>query len=74
MLTVKLMSLDAPFRLLSQHECEDMPAVRATVAAHAERGGFSAVREVPDADSIRFTARTPGGRHGRNIAYLDLYF
>jgi len=46
----------------------------AAVVAHATAGGYSNVQVVMDDDpcSMRYTARTPGGRGGRNVAFGDL--
>jgi len=45
------------------------------VEAHAKANGFTDVKVVTDDEyygySYRYTATTPGGRAGRNIAFLD---
>lgn len=46
----------------------------AAVRVHAEASGFRDVKIVDDPeepDSLRFTATTPGGRGGRNVAFGD---
>jgi len=48
-------------------------AALAGVKAYAENAGYSNVKEVCDDEDdgmIRYTARTPGGRNGRNVALL----
>jgi hypothetical protein len=73
MLHLILMTLSGKFEKLIEFELETMAEVRATVEQHAASGGYTNVKPVEDVDSIRFTARTPGGRGGRNIAYVDFY-
>jgi hypothetical protein len=69
--TVRLMTLSGKFTVLREVECADMAAALTTVQAHAATGGYTNVKPIDNIDSIRYTARTPGGRGGRNIAYLD---
>lgn len=52
------------------------PTVKAAteaVEAHAACHGFTKVKLVDehDMDSVRWTATTPGGRTGRNVAWGD---
>lgn len=73
-ITVRLMTLQGRFELQLEVECENFEAVRATVESHAQSGGYRNVKRVDDGDgTLRFTATTPGGRGGRNIAYVDLF-
>lgn len=69
---LRLVSLTGPIKTLESREVPDDQAL-AVVTEHASSGGFHDVRKVLDCDgySIRFTATTPGGRHGRNIAFGD---
>lgn len=71
MITVRFYTLTNPFRELRREDFETMAEARRAVEAHAASGGFRNVRDVPDPDSWRFTATSPGGRAGRNIAYID---
>jgi len=44
------------------------------VKRYAEAAGFSNVKSVAEDDgySWRYTATTPGGRNGRNVAFADM--
>lgn len=72
---VRFMNLDkGPFRTIREEEFETSTAALAAVKAYAEAAGYSNVKIVDDGeepDSIRFTAKTPGGRGGRNVAFGD---
>ena len=72
-ITVKLMTLTGKFTTHSIIKCADMAEARQKIEAHAASGGYTNVKQLFDADSYRYTAKTPGGRRGRNIAYIDLY-
>lgn len=43
------------------------------VAKYANENGFTNVKEIDGEDpgSLRYTAKTPGGRPGRNVAFGD---
>jgi hypothetical protein len=43
----------------------------AAVATHAAEGGFTTVKQVEEEDSVRFTATSPEGRSGRNVAFAE---
>jgi hypothetical protein len=71
-LIVKFATLSGPFAVLpAEFRYESRSAALAAVKAFAEAAGYTNVREVADADSFRYTARTPGGRSGRNVAFAD---
>lgn len=71
MMTLKLMTLTGKFRVERTEEVADTQSAMALVLSHAHSGGYTNVKPVQDVESIRYTARTPGGRGGRNVAYLD---
>lgn len=73
-LTIKFMALSGPFKTVREQSFETTTEAMAAVVAHAQSGGYTDVKRLEDADSWRFTARTPGGRSGRNIAFMDLDF
>lgn len=72
MLTVKFMSIIGPFKTLREESFSTSAEALAAVTAHATAGGFTNVKCIEDADSWRYTARSPGGRGGRNVAFMDL--
>lgn len=74
LLSVQFYSLEGKFCRVGEpkvfaSEAEALVAVR----AYAEAGGYTNVRVADDAgdDGVRFVARTPGGRSGRNVAQGD---
>lgn len=70
--TLRLMTLSGAFRIVAEHDVSKMDEARAIVEKHAAEGNFRNVKIVSDNDcSLRFTATTPGGRGGRNVAFLD---
>ena len=74
MLAVRFMNLDnGPFREMRAEVFATDREALAAVEAHAASAGFSSVRKVQDDEPwhVRYTARTPGGRAGRNIAFAD---
>jgi len=72
-LSVRFATLSAPFAVLpAVFVFPDRAAALAAVTEYATAAGYSRIAEVLDADfSIRYTARTPGGRGGRNVAFAD---
>lgn len=71
---VRLMSLSGPFRVVREERLSSLAEVKAAVESHAIAGGYSKVKLAEDweeCDGYRFTATTPGGRAGRNVAYAD---
>lgn len=72
-MSLRLVSLTGAFRTVSTVEVEPSEAL-AIVKAHADSGGYRDVRAVEDGiDGVRYTATTPGGRRGRNVAFGDYY-
>jgi hypothetical protein len=71
MIAVRFYSLTGKFAPVREEQFATVADARVAVEAHAASGGYTNVKPVEDADSIRWTARTPGGRGGRNIAYSD---
>jgi hypothetical protein len=73
-LRVQLMTLEGGFNVASTVVCETMDQAMDAVQMHIAAQGFTNLKRVDDMDSIRFTARTPGGRNGRNVAFADFEF
>lgn len=73
-ISVRFMSLTGKFTCVREETFANEAAALVAIKAHAEGAGFTNVQTVADDDptSIRFTARTPGGRGGRNVAFGDL--
>ncbi len=73
-IAVRFMTLAGPFTTLRTESFATLTGAGAAVVAHAQSGGFSNVARVEEDDpgSYRFTARTPGGRGGRNVAFADV--
>lgn len=74
MVTVRFMALTGAFRTVRTEEFPSMTEATAAVVAYATAGGYTNVQRRDDeADdmSVRFTARTPKGRAGRNVAFAD---
>jgi hypothetical protein len=65
------MSLVGQFAAVKEETFATFGEAQAAVEAHATSGGFTLGRIVDDEDGVRFTATTPGGRAGRNIAFGD---
>lgn len=71
---LRLQSLEGKFRTVETRRVATTQEALAAVEAHVKPHGFANVHVVEDEDPIdgwRFTAKTPGGRNGRNVAYLD---
>lgn len=73
MMMLRLMTTTGTFKVISTHEVDTLTDARALVEAHAAANNMTDVRYVDgrDIDNARFTANPPGGRRGRNIAFLD---
>lgn len=69
----KFMSTSGKFRVLQEHEFPNTQAAFEAVKAHYIKEGFSDFKLVDDQnyDSLRVTAKTPGGRHGRNVGFIE---
>lgn len=72
-ISVRFMTLEGKFALLREETFDDLPAAKLAIEAHAKTGDYTNVKlaDNDDDDTMRFTARTPGGRSGRNIAYAE---
>lgn len=72
---LRLMALSGKFTCVAEITCPDAAAALAAVVEHANSGGYSHVQKVIDDnseyDGFRYTARTPGGRGGRNVAFAQ---
>lgn len=76
MLKVRFMSLDGKFCRVKEESFTSQSEALKAVSEYASAAGFTGVKVVEDNDfdSIRFTARTPGGRSGRNVAFGDFEY
>lgn len=74
MYTLRLMSLTSSGKLERTEQHENLEEVRAAVEGHAAAGGFTKVKAHEDDGwhGLRYSATTPAGRAGRNIAYADI--
>lgn len=70
-MVLKLYTLSGKFGLASECKVATDKEALAIVEAHAASGGYTNVKRVYDHFGFRYTARTPGGRSGRNIAALN---
>ena len=72
-LQVRFMALSGPFKTVKTATYPSTKEATAAIEAYAAESGFTCVKAVDDGDdfSIRWTAKTPGGRSGRNIAFGD---
>ena len=71
--SVRLMTLSGRFDVFSELSGISLAAAKEAVEAHAAHAGYSNVRYVEDDDPgcLRATATTPGGRRGRNVAFIQ---
>lgn len=72
--TVRFFSLSGPYKRVKTQAFDTSALALEAVKAYAEAGGYTNVRLVDGDDpydGFRFTAKTPGGRSGRNVAYGD---
>lgn len=71
MVRIRFYTLDGPFRVAREQSFDTTELALEAVRAHVEPHGFTCVKIVEDPEEswqFRVTARTPGGRHGRNVA------
>lgn len=74
MIHVRFVTLAGKFETAREQDFDKWSDVTAAVEAYAKEGGFSGVKLIDgEDDGARFTAKTPGGRGGRNIAFVDYY-
>lgn len=72
--TVRFASLSGPLSFTRSETFATLKAATAAVTAYATAAGFSRVK-LADGDPMegyRWTATTPGGRSGRNVAFGDM--
>lgn len=73
MIHIRFMTVSGKFETAKTAQFSTVAEATAAVEAYAAEHHFTNVKKA-DEDlgiSFRFTARTPGGRGGRNIAYMD---
>lgn len=72
-MTVRFFSLAAAdIAVVRTEQYPNAAAALSAVKSHADSGGYTTVRVVDGEDEgLRYTATTPGGRAGRNIAAAD---
>ena len=70
---IRFMTLGGKFATVKKEVFPNLAKATEAVKAYAEAGGFTHVQVVNDKDDdgVRFTARTPGGRGGYNVAFGD---
>lgn len=69
---LRLYSLDENFRIIKTIEVGTICEAREIVEKHINGSGYKNLKTVDDADdSMRYTATTPNGRAGRNVAAID---
>jgi hypothetical protein len=72
MIIVRFATLTGKFAVLpEEHKFSTSADALAAVTKYAEANGYRNVKAVMDVDSLRYTAITPGGRGGRNVAFAD---
>lgn len=73
MVNIRYMSVKGPFKTIKEEKCADVSVAFDTVVKYYAPMGFADFQKVIDEDDcgIRITAKTPGGRSGRNLAYID---
>jgi hypothetical protein len=68
------MTCSGKFRTHSTQIVDSASDALRLVEEHAAANSLTGVKRVQDPefeDCVRYTATTPGGRHGRNIAFLE---
>lgn len=69
---LRLYSLGDDFRIIQTIEVGTICEAREIVEKHIDGSGYTNLKTVDDADySLRYTATTPNGRAGRNVAAID---
>ena len=74
MVEVRFMTLSGKFDIAKKKTFSTVKDAEIAVKAYVEPHGFTCVKLVYDGeepDNARFTAKTPNGRSGRNVAFLD---
>lgn len=69
---LRLFSLEGNFITIQKIEVQTFDEAKAIVAKHIEGSGYRNLQYVDDEDgyTTRFTATTPNGRPGRNVASI----
>lgn len=73
-ISIDFLALTGPIKIIRSQEYANMTEALEAVRQYAEAAGFSNVKRVDGDDpydGFRITAKTPGGRNGRNIAFGD---
>jgi len=76
MVNIQFVALSGPPKTIRSEVFQSPTEALAAVKAYAEAGGFTKVKLAQDDDPYdgwRYTATTPGGRAGRNVAFGDDY-
>ncbi len=68
---IRFMSLDSSFKTVKTSKFPTLKEATDAVITYAASAGFTGIKVVEDGDGYRFTAKTPNGRSGRNVAYGD---
>lgn len=72
MMILRLYSLGQDFKVIRTIEVGTICEAREIVEKHIDGSGYTNLKTVDDADySMRYTATTPNGRPGRNVAAID---
>lgn len=73
MLIVRFMSTSGKFKTIEEFTCKDTRELLDRVKGRYAPLGFTnfAIVDEGDHDGGRVTAKTPGGRSGRNVAFFD---
>lgn len=72
MMILRLYSLDGEFKTIQTIEVGTICEARELVEKHIDGSGYTNLKTVDDADfGMRYTATTPNGRSGRNVAAID---
>lgn len=73
MLHITFYSLAGKFAAIRQASFGTLAEAWSAVEQHIEGSGYTQLRTMMDADdyTLRYTATTPGGRRGRNVAICD---
>jgi hypothetical protein len=70
--SVRFYSLGEKFQTIRQETFSSIESAQQAAIEHGSSAGFTNIKFVDDDDyTIRVTATTPNGRHGRNIAAIE---
>lgn len=72
-IAVRFMSLEGPFKQVKTETFDDPTDALNAVKVYAQAAGYTNVKinDEGDMDGIRYVAKTPNGRGGRNVAFGD---